>query len=84
MLSIVLYFGKIEGENNLRKLKAWLAKEYIQEVKSLPTGSFIVQHGDQIDIEEIPLFQSRIRPQLYIEPQPIKKIVFWSRLLRVY
>ena len=68
-ISGLKYFGKTEGDNNRRKAKAWLPKEYLNKAKDLKTGEFLHQYGSKITLEKVPLFQSREKPKPYVEPQ---------------
>jgi len=77
------YFGKTEGDNNRRKAKAWLPKEYLNKARDLKTGEFLQQYGSRIAFEKVPLFQSLRKPQLYIEPPKPKKPNLIQRLIRV-
>ena len=67
------YFGKTEGDNNRRKAKAWLPKEYLNKARDLKTGEFLQQYGSKITLKKVPLFQSPAKPQLHVEPQKPKK-----------
>ena len=81
-ISGLKYFGKTEGDNNRRKAKAWLPREYLDKAKDLTTGEFLHQYGSQITLEEVPLFQSRTRPKPYVEPQEPKKPSLITRMIR--
>jgi hypothetical protein len=75
-------FGKTEGDNNRRKAKAWLPKEYLNKAKDLKTGDFLQQYGSKITSEKVPLFQSLRKPQLYIEPPEPKKLTLIERIIK--
>jgi len=81
-ISGLKYFGKTEGDNNRRKAKAWLPKDYLNKARDLKTGEFLHQYGSQITLEEVPLFQSRTRPKPYVEPQKPKKPNLITRMIR--
>ena len=81
-ISGLKYFGKTEGDNNRRKAKAWLPKEYLNKAKDLKTGEFLQQYGSKITFEKVPLFQSLRKPQLYIEPPEPKKPTLVERIIR--
>jgi len=81
-ISGLKYFGKTEGDNNRRKARAWLPKEYLNMAKDLKTGEFLQQYGSKITSEKVPLFQSSRRPQPYIEPPKPKKASLLQRLAR--
>jgi len=78
-LSGVKFFGKVEGENTVRKAKAWVNKKLLETSRDFPVGRFIVQHGTYAKIEQFPCFETLHKPQRYIEPKPEKK-GFWSRI----
>jgi len=40
-ISGLKFFGKTEGDNNRRKAKAWLPKEYLNKARDLKTGEFL-------------------------------------------
>jgi len=81
-ISGLKYFGKTEGDNNRRKAKAWLPKEYLNKARDLRTGEFLHQYGSKITLEKVPLFQSLTKPQLYIEPQKPKKPTLMARIIK--
>ena len=80
-ISGLKYFGKTEGDNNRRKAKAWLPKEYLNQAKDLKTGEFLQQYGSKITLEKVSLFQSPTEPQLYIEPQKPRKPTLMARIM---
>jgi hypothetical protein len=71
-ISGVKFFGKTEGDNNLRKLKAWLPRPYLVQARDLTVGEFLHQYGSKITLEKVPLFHSLTKAQLYIESKPQK------------
>ena len=81
-ISGLKYFGKTEGDNNRRKAKAWLPKEYLNKARDLKTGEFLQQYGSKITLEKAPLFQSLTKPILYIEPQKPKKSTLIQRIVK--
>jgi len=81
-ISGLKYFGKTEGDNNRRKAKAWLLKEYLDQARDLKTGEFFFQYGSKISLEKAPLFQSLRMPQLYIEPPKPRKPTLIERLVK--
>ena len=80
-ISGLKYFGKTEGDNNRRKAKAWLPKEYLNQARDLRTGEFLQQYGSKIALEKVPLFQSVRKPQAYIEPPKPKKPTLMQRII---
>lgn len=72
-ISGLKYFGKLEGNNNRRKAKAWLPKENLDKARDLKTGEFFRQYGSKITSGKVPLFQSPTRPQLFGESHKPKK-----------
>jgi len=81
-ISGLKYFGKTEGDNNRRKAKAWLPKEYLNKARDLKTGEFLQQYGSKITLEKVPLFQDLRKPQLYIEPPKPKKPTLVQRIIK--
>ena len=81
-ISGLKYFGKTEGDNNRRKAKAWLPREYLDKAKDLKTGEFLHQYGSKITLEKVPLFQSPRKPQPYLEPQKPKKPNLIQRIIK--
>jgi len=81
-ISGLKYFGKTEGDNNRRKAKAWLSKEYLNKARDLRTGEFLRQYGSKITLEQVPLFQSITKPQPYVEPQEPRKPSLLQRILK--
>lgn len=81
-ISGLKYIGKTEGDNNLRKLKAWLPKAYLQQARDLTVGEFFQQYGSKITLQKVPLFQSSTKPQLYVEPQKPKKPTLIERIIK--
>ena len=81
-ISGLKYFGKTEGDNNRRKAKAWLPREYLNKARDLKTGEFLQQYGSKITLEQVPLFQSISKPQPYVEPQEPRKPSLMQRILR--
>ena len=81
-ISGLKYFGKTEGDNNRRKAKAWLPREYLDKAKDLKTGEFLHQYGSKITSEKVPLFQSPTRPQLYLELQKPEKPNLIQRIIK--
>lgn len=80
-ISGLKYFGKTEGDNNRRKAKAWLSKQYLDKARDLETGEFLHQYGSKISFEKVPLFQSLSKPQPYIKPKPRKPTLI-QRIVR--
>ena len=74
-ISGLKYFGKTEGDNNRRRAKAWLSKEYLDRARDLKTGEFLQQYGSKITFEKVPLFHSLGTPQPYIEPRKPKGLI---------
>ena len=81
-ISGLKYFGKTEGNNNRRKAKAWLPREYLDKARDLKTGEFLHQYGSRIVLEKVPLFRSRVRPKPYVEPQKPRKPNLIQRIIR--
>lgn len=81
-ISGLKYFGKTEGDNNRRKAKAWLPREYLNKARDLTTGEFLHQYGSKITLEKVPLFQSRTKPRPYVEPQKPKKPSLIKRIVK--
>jgi len=81
-ISGLKYFGKTEGDNNRRKAKAWLPKEYLNKARDLKTGEFLRQYGSKIVLEKVPLFQSSTKPQLYVEPPKPEKPTLIQRIVK--
>jgi len=81
-ISGLKYFGKTEGDNNRRKAKAWLPKEYLNKARDLRTGEFFQQYGSKITLEKVPLFKSLTKPQLYIEPQKPRKPTLIEKIIK--
>lgn len=81
-ISGLKYFGKTEGDNNRRKAKAWLPKEYLDKARDLPTGEFLHQYGSTITLEKVPLFDSLTKPQPYIDPQKPRKPTLIQRIIK--
>ena len=71
--------GKTEGDNNRRKVKALLPKEYLNKARDLKTGDFLHQYGSRISSEKVPYFQSKVKPKPYVEP---KKPSLIKRMIR--
>jgi len=57
------YFGKLDGDNNLRKAKAWLGKEWLETVRDLDVSEFLVQYGSQIDKQRMPYYCCLSKPR---------------------
>lgn len=81
-ISGLKYFGKTEGDNNRRKAKAWLPKQYPNKAKDLKTGEFFRQYGSKITLEKAPLFKSLRKPELYVEPPEPEKPTLVQRLIK--
>ena len=81
-ISGLKYFGKTEGDNNRRKAKAWLPREYLNKARDLKTGEFLHQYGSEIALEKVPLFRSRVKPKPYVEPQRPKKPSLIQRVIQ--
>jgi len=81
-ISGLKFFGKTEGDNNRRKAKAWLPREYLNQAKDLKTGEFLQQYGSKITLEKVPLFRSPRKPQLYIEPKKPEKPTLIQRIIK--
>ncbi len=62
------YFGKLDGDNNLRKAKAWLGTEWLKKVRDLQVSEFLVQYGPpQVGLQKMPYYQSLSKPQEFTE-----------------
>jgi hypothetical protein len=70
-ISGLKYFGKTEGENSVRKAKAWLPKEWVRQLRDFKTGQFLMQYGSNISLEQTPLFRTVSEPVEYSDkPKP--------------
>jgi Cdc6-like AAA superfamily ATPase len=56
-ISGVKYWFKLEGENNLRKARAWLPKYNVWRLRDLEVGHCYMQVGSDIDYLKLPLFK---------------------------
>jgi len=54
----------------------------LNRARDLKTGEFLQQYGSKITLEKIPLLQSPIEPQLYVEPQKPRKPNLIQRMIR--
>ena len=68
-ISGLKYFGKTEGDNNLRKAKAWLGYEWLEKVKDLQVGEFLMQYGSKVKLEKTRKWISLTKPQRLMEYQ---------------
>ena len=50
-ISGLKFFGKTEGDDNRRKAKSSLPKEYLNKAKDLKVGAFFQQHGSKVTFE---------------------------------
>jgi len=82
-ISGLKFFGKTEGDNNRRKVKAWLSKDYLNRAKDVKTGEFFQQYGSKITLKKVPLFQTRKKPELYVKSEKPKKPNLIQRILNV-
>jgi len=57
-ISGVKFWFKLEGENNLRKARAWLDKYHVWRLRELEVGHCYQQIGSSIDFIKIPLFEA--------------------------
>lgn len=55
-ISGVRYWGKLEGENNLRKARAWLSKYETWNLRNLNLGEFYLQVGSKVKLLQLPKF----------------------------
>ena len=62
-ISGLRFIGKTEGQNNLRKLKAWLPSKVIKKLPDLRTRQFFRQYGSKIDLIETLPFKAQYRAQ---------------------
>jgi len=53
-LSGVKFWSKLEGENNLRKARAWLNKFTVWRLRDLPVGDFYLQVGSNTKLLHLP------------------------------
>lgn len=56
-ISGVKFWFKLEGENNLRKARAWLEKYHVWRLRELEVGHCYQQIGSDIEFLKIPLFE---------------------------
>ena len=71
-ISGLKFFGKTEGENTVRKAKAWVNKDLLKQSRNFKAGTFIMQYGSKATVEKYPLFISPTKPMEYKEPIPQK------------
>lgn len=69
-ISGLKYFGKCEGENNLRKIKAWLPKDTVKRLRDLSVGQFYRQHGSVVELVTTKKFYTALKPRLYKHHEP--------------
>lgn len=53
----VKFWGKLEGENNLRKARAWLPKFTVWRFRDLEIGEFYLQIGSKVKLLRLPKFE---------------------------
>ena len=53
------FWFKLEGENNLRKARAWLPKYNVWRLRELEVGHCYQQIGSDIELLKIPLFEAK-------------------------
>ena len=58
-ISGVKFWFKLEGENNLRKARAWLPKYNVWRLRELEVGHCYQQIGSSIDFIRVPLFEAK-------------------------
>ena len=58
-ISGVKFWFKLEGENNLRKARAWLPKYNVWRLRELQLGHCYQQIGSDIDFIKVPLFEAK-------------------------
>ena len=52
---------------------------HLDKARDLKIGEFLQQYGSKIAVEEVPLFRSPAKPQLYMEP---KKPTLMQRMMK--
>ena len=58
-ISGVKFWGKLEGENNLRKARAWLPKFTVWRLRDLEVGQFYLQIGSKVKLLRLPKFEAK-------------------------
>ncbi|MDH5783676.1 MAG: hypothetical protein OEZ35_08480, partial [Candidatus Bathyarchaeota archaeon] len=53
------FWFKLEGENNLRKARAWLDKYHVWRLRELKLGEAYQQIGSNIDFIKVPKFEAK-------------------------
>ena len=69
-ISGLKFFGKTEGQNSLRKIKAWLPKDTVKELRDLQVGQFYKQRGSNIELVTTNKFYTATKPKLYQHHEP--------------
>lgn len=77
-----IYLGYTIGENNRRKIRTLLGKEWIKVAEELEVGEFIWRHGRRIEVVKVPLFNTNNMPE-EIKLEPIKKRSLIERILGI-
>ena len=57
-ISGIKYWGKLEGENNLRKARSWLSKYQTWNLRNLDIGQFYLQSGSCVKLLRFPKFEA--------------------------
>ncbi len=65
-ISGVKYWFKTEGQNNLRKAKAWLPKQRLWQLRDLKTRECFFQYGSSIKRVMTPYYKAMKQPEQYI------------------
>lgn len=58
-ISGVKFWHKLEGQNNLRKARAWLNKYTVWNLKNLEIGQCYIQHSGKVKLVRFPLFEAK-------------------------
>lgn len=69
-ISGLKFFAKTEGENSLRKIKAWLPKDVTRKLRDLTVGQFYKQHGSTVELVTTKKFYTATKPRLYQHHEP--------------
>ena len=65
-ISGLKYWGKLEGDQTIRKVKAWLpTKPYLHLIRDFKVGHFYRQVGSKIDMVQTKKFVTQRKPQLF-------------------
>lgn len=62
-LSFQKYFGRLDGENDKRKIRSYIGKDYVDMLDSLEIGEFLYDKGDSTKKISTPLFSSDLKPR---------------------